>query len=659
MTMTASDAWVALAAAFGSPIFLGDIGVASVRDRDLLAHERDLLAKRVWTAPEDEARAQYLLGVAARHLDEHELAERHFQKAAAADPKHLEADLALRAGRYHQDLFCVPDLGHLMPGATCPWSNVVLFPEPKLSRTYAVRHDGEVLAAFVVRISEGSLRRSPSEIEHGTVIGEIETVRPGTFAIGSVMAVLFDDNDDPFFRIGYVNLFGIADRPHPPDYDPGAGRSFMRRFSEHGACALIVVEGRSTIAWSRVVHFEGTELKRLKELGAIVREMGDEGVAYDLWKSTAQAHDQQYIRHVRRPVGSPVTLPLWRDPTSPSRVVPVQPSAEGATRGTPSGRADSPSEHWGWCRQAETYRAIEHAHQRLAAPGTRGEALPRCHCQDVRSDMPYIRLSWLLDETVDLRNLPPANGLPPKAFIYPPEMKYAYFVSHRWLSAEHPDPSGGQLAVALTGIWSDHDRYRTTYDCPATHSTGVWYDFLCLPPMARDDEGESAFRAVLRQIPSMVVCGVPIVITNSQYAFATRAWCVAECMAAHRSGFEFHSDSLELRQLMHADVLAGEASAWTSDRIRDGYRSGVHRFAEWAKLVDLPSADPTEIEKARRGHFEIMNRLVDISLAIPGKREVNDRALFGIAGRFGLEATVEDDVIHCLRMISDIQNWRP
>lgn len=90
--------------------------------------------------------------------------------------------------------------------------------------------------------------------------------------------------------------------------------------------------------------------------------------------------------------------------------------------------------HWCWCKQGPILEGIKAP---VAKRVLEEVDIHPCPCNMVTDDMPFIHLSWLLDEKCNLCNLPPMQELPEETFIYTSEMRYSYFISHRWLARDH------------------------------------------------------------------------------------------------------------------------------------------------------------------------------------------------------------------------------
>jgi hypothetical protein len=89
-----------------------------------------------------------------------------------------------------------------------------------------------------------------------------------------------------------------------------------------------------------------------------------------------------------------------------------------------------------------------------------------------------------------------------------------YFVSHRWLTQEHPDPDGLHAGLLRTVIQP---------------SDLCWIDYCCLPQgPARADE----VRTSLEWLLSLMIEARPLVIRIAGDGCENRAWCILEPLAA-------------------------------------------------------------------------------------------------------------------------------
>jgi hypothetical protein len=142
----------------------------------------------------------------------------------------------------------------------------------------------------------------------------------------------------------------------------------------------------------------------------------------------------------------------------------------------------------------------------------------------------------LVEDPAMVRDFPLLRGADLQSFTrFPPYQEVAshlrpvgelrgelcHFLSHRWLSPEHPDPDGKQLAL-LRQRMGPHD--------------WCWVDYTCLPQRPRTPEEEALFRRSMRLLPSFMFGREFIVLRCRSDAYFERAWCYFELLAAHVLG---------------------------------------------------------------------------------------------------------------------------
>lgn len=290
--------------------------------------------------------------------------------------------------------------------------------------------------------------------------------------------------------------------------------------------------------------------------------------------------------------------------------------------------------------------------------------MPACECQFISQDMPFMRLSWLLSEKCDLFNLPPNDEIPHEALIFPPEMKYAYFVSHRWRDHHHPDVSGLQLALALSSIWSDVDSpWADPFDCDHSNRTGVWYDYLCLPQAPGAKADKHKFYELLLQIPPLTLTAVPILVVEEGLEYASRAWCALETLGAQNSGHHFYSLSMAMQTIRYEKILCEQASAWDlSLEVQDGCRAGLSKLKQWADRNGFTfETDPLHREAALKRHMNCMRKLMEATLLLKYNLDhlsyIDEQVLIEIANKSNLHCTYAGDLTICMHLMCQL--FRP
>jgi hypothetical protein len=222
-----------------------------------------------------------------------------------------------------------------------------------------------------------------------------------------------------------------------------------------------------------------------------------------------------------------------------------------------------------------------------------------CACRNVSSDMPFIRLSWLLNLDTDLVDIPPMQKLPKEAFISENKMEQAYFVSHRWLDETHPDRSGRQLAVAISQMWSDGNLthpHESPNQWNEAHKIGIWYDYLCLPQHPRSPEEQSLFDKLLPEIAALTLCTMPILVVDGDMEYSTRAWCVAEAAGVYFNGFNPNAVGIwpqvyRYRNIIKKVIIKNKRN-WSLPRKERGYSAGLAKLLQWIRLTNDPKLFP-------------------------------------------------------------------
>jgi hypothetical protein len=313
--------------------------------------------------------------------------------------------------------------------------------------------------------------------------------------------------------------------------------------------------------------------------------------------------------------------------------------------------------HRHWCFQGE------HGQLDLEQLRDLNASKPRCPCNSIPETMPFVRLSWLLEPTTDLRKLPRLQDLPSEALVFPDEMSEAYFISHRWLERDHPDRTGQQMAVALSRTWA----YNLVSPTARARRAGVWYDFMCLPQAPHTDSDRARMAELLPCVFFLPAISHPLVVLSGNSQLASRAWCVAEAVAAFLNGRHCEIASLSVQRLRY------EALTRTSTPVREllnkktlGYEPGLSKLRAWIQDagLDLSPKQDLTLEEGRNWKYciDVVNRAA-IALHLLMKRKMtsdfdSDR-LLALANELGLETTEEDDLLVCMQaMAAAVRNYR-
>jgi hypothetical protein len=169
-----------------------------------------------------------------------------------------------------------------------------------------------------------------------------------------------------------------------------------------------------------------------------------------------------------------------------------------------------------WPTQEERY-AIAQAHRDQFKALYNQTGMVEGHA--LLNDFKFISGARLLE----LPRFPACREIAPELRRYADLDGNQYFLSHRWLSADHPDPDGKQLALL-----------RAQID-PRAH---YWVDYTSLPQKPRSPEEETLFRQSMTVLPSLMFRRHFIILRFQNDGYFGRAWCFFELLAAHVVGRE-------------------------------------------------------------------------------------------------------------------------
>jgi hypothetical protein len=277
-----------------------------------------------------------------------------------------------------------------------------------------------------------------------------------------------------------------------------------------------------------------------------------------------------------------------------------------------------------------------------------------CPCYSIPPNMPFVRLTWLLDPTTNLENLPRFQDLPFEALIYPEEMAEAYFVSHRWLERDHPDRTGAQIAVALSRTWA----YEPWCPMARARRVGLWYDFMCLPQEPRSSGDEAKLTELLPNVVLLPAVCHPLVVLNGDTEFGSRAWCVAEAFAGLLNGCHWEIVSLS-KQMIRYPALRGTSSPIRSflDTRKLGYEAGLFKLRSW--IQNAPGRACFADSELTLKEAKLWRQCIDVVHGVlkgldgmmdPERpSELTSDQLLKLAAILGLETTERRDILFCLR----------
>lgn len=192
-----------------------------------------------------------------------------------------------------------------------------------------------------------------------------------------------------------------------------------------------------------------------------------------------------------------------------------------------------------------------------------------------------------------------------------------FFVSHPWLSKEHPDPKGKHLAL-LRQHAKQLDRNQDAF---------YWIDYSCLPQNPRSAQDEEFFNRTLPKIASIQSKSSTIVIGEGNYS--RRMWCYLE----HFTGVLF--SQIHFEGLSGVDYLGTHVP---DDSMVDKVQ--ILEEPPWDDLQVTSSSDIPGIKYnykwlSNLSSFQLYDRFSELRRAMPGHEIYSGRHYFQSA--FGLQ----------------------
>lgn len=127
------------------------------------------------------------------------------------------------------------------------------------------------------------------------------------------------------------------------------------------------------------------------------------------------------------------------------------------------------------------------------------------------------------------------------------------FVSHRWESADHPDPDGSQLR-----------RLRALRDC------WLIYDYTSFPQVPRTPAEEEQFQQILDRMPELISRAVILAAPD----YLTRGWLVFEYLVASLAA-DIVCDEVSGQDFVGLRDWVASRPPMASNPWRDGYESNI------------------------------------------------------------------------------------
>lgn len=101
----------------------------------------------------------------------------------------------------------------------------------------------------------------------------------------------------------------------------------------------------------------------------------------------------------------------------------------------------------------------------------------------------------------------------PDSYFVPVLPSKSWFVSHRWATPTHPDPSRTQFQIARE-FMNQHQ------------AEGIWYDYSCMPQEPHSPADGKLFADSLKHLNSLIITTNFLSIESNDYLY--RAWCYYE-----------------------------------------------------------------------------------------------------------------------------------
>lgn len=172
-----------------------------------------------------------------------------------------------------------------------------------------------------------------------------------------------------------------------------------------------------------------------------------------------------------------------------------------------------------------------------------------------------------------------------------------FFVSHPWLTIEHPDPKGKHLSLL-----QDHARRNP--------NAYYWIDFSCLPQTPRSAMDEDFFRKSLPKIASIQSKSSTIAITEADYS--GRMWCYLE----HFTGVLFsqiHNNGLSGIEYIGTSILDNSMV----DKVQT-LEEPIWNNLKVTRPADIPSIKYNYKLLSNFVKFQLFDRFVELLKTIPG-----------------------------------------
>ena len=125
--------------------------------------------------------------------------------------------------------------------------------------------------------------------------------------------------------------------------------------------------------------------------------------------------------------------------------------------------------------------------------------------------------------------------------LSPPNNK-VIFVSHRWITPEHPDPDGSQLRELQRRLDVLKDKDKTL------ETAVLFYDYSSTLQRPRSTREEALFQQDMKSLRSLARAAEKVIILSEGYKdYKNRAWCFFELVVTPAEHFHFFQDQGEVK----------------------------------------------------------------------------------------------------------------
>lgn len=311
--------------AFDVPEFSGDLSRGVLKGRkslDILGkavQNLDRLSKEFPQLPE----IPFLSGVASRYLGDDTAFLKKVTVALEINPDYLEAQIATKEGRDYLDPFCYPSVGDLYMTPRSLRPNSLLLLPVNSARLDQVRDGIRIMPLCIIKSERTKFRQLPTNEMEAILTAELCSVIPrypqipgqrenqpildvlsGKQELATILAVcpvLVDDQNDPFWKVIYINVSPIYPELHgiellfANDYQPLSGRNIGLRLCQLPPRAIFLVfdENNKGLLFKEV-HPKDTTEQSLMEIGTVLKHFPETPITVSKWHGATALHIEHF-----------------------------------------------------------------------------------------------------------------------------------------------------------------------------------------------------------------------------------------------------------------------------------------------------------------------------------------------------------------------------